>query len=240
MQSRRAFLAFVVCGMAPAVARSEEPKVKAAKPLAVPLNPTPEFLKAIDARHRETVREILRNPTVTSQYQEDPFFAHPAIYDHLLDHPDRAAAIWRRLNVPCLEIHEPKPRLFQFQDDKGTNVSWQTVARFSDGIVWYGTGHVKPAPVLPVVPVKAVAIVKSTRTPSDAKGDVAIFEPKANVYVQTDSRAAAAVLRIVGPAAPRMAEQGCEQLLLFFSGPSRYIYEHPEKSEKLLAPKKTP
>ncbi len=57
------------------------------------------------------------------------------------------------------------------------------------------------------------------------------------MYLQTDSRAASAVLRMIGPAAPRMAEQGAEQLLLFFSGPARYVYRHPDQLESLLAPR---
>ena len=42
---------------------------------------------------------------------------------------------------------------------------------------------------------------------------------------------------MVGPAAPRMAEQGAEQLLLFFSGPARHLYKHPDEVPTLLAPK---
>ncbi|MGL6073810.1 MAG: hypothetical protein ACRC8S_06570 [Fimbriiglobus sp.] len=237
MQSRRAFLGVAFCAFTASPLWGQDSKAKAPKPLAVPVNPSPEFLKSLDAKFRDTVSTIMKSPTLTAHYQEEPFFSNPSVYDWLLDHPDRASLAWRRLKVPCLEIQEPKPGQFQFQDDKGTNITWQTVARFADGIVWYGTGNVKPAPVLPVVPVKAVAILKCPRTAVDEKAESAIFEPKVNVFIQTDSKAASAVLRIVGPAAPRMAEQGAEQLLLFFSGPSRYVFEHPEQREKLLAPK---
>ena len=46
-----------------------------------------------------------------------------------------------------------------------------------------------------------------------------------DVYVQTDSKAAALVTRLLGPAAPRMAEQGATQLLMFFSSMAKYLDE---------------
>ena len=42
----------------------------------------------------------------------------------------------------------------------------------------------------------------------------------------------------MGPSAPRVAEQGAEQLLYFFNGIARYAQTHPEKAENLLAPGK--
>jgi hypothetical protein len=241
MLSRRLFLvqssAVLACGFA--TSADERPmQNRAAKPLAIPLSPSREFLASLDPKYRDLVSGVMRNPTVTSQHNEDPFFAHPAIYDWLLDHPDRGSVAWRRLKVPCLEINESPVGQFVFKDPNGTEVSWRAVARFADGIVWYATGHVKAAPVLPLVAIKGVAVLKCPRTNVDNRGETATFEPTVNLYLQTDNKAASAVLRVIGPAAPRMAEQGAEQLLLFFSGPSRYIFEHPEDSEKLLGPKK--
>lgn len=238
MLSRRSFVvqaaAAVVLGpAATAVAQEAKP---AAKPLAVPANPPAAFLDAIDAKFREPVRSVMRAPTISAKHAEESFFAQPAIYDWFLDHPDRASLAWRRLNVPCAEIVDRGSGEFAYKDDQGSEVTWRAVAKFADGVVWYATGKVKPAAVLPVVPIKAVAILKCPRKATGDTGEAATFDPAATIYIQTDSKATAAMLRIVGPAAPRMAEQGAEQLLLFFSGPSRYIFDHPEDAAKLLAP----
>jgi hypothetical protein len=45
-------------------------------------------------------------------------------------------------------------------------------------------------------------------------------------------------MRLIGPAAPRMAQDGAEQMLLFFSGIARYVDRHPSKAKALLAEKK--
>ena len=58
------------------------------------------------------------------------------------------------------------------------------------------------------------------------------------MYIQCDSKLAAAALRIAGPSAPRLAEEGAEQLLFFFNGIGRYVTANPEKAEGLLAPAK--
>jgi hypothetical protein len=49
------------------------------------------------------------------------------------------------------------------------------------------------------------------------------------LFLYTDSRAAALVARLMGPQAPRLAEQGLSQLELFFSGPAWYLQQHPDR-----------
>ena len=62
--------------------------------------------------------------------------------------------------------------------------------------------------------------------------------PQFHAYVQTDSRAANLVMRLLGPTAPKLAQEGAEQLLYFFNGPARYLNRHPEKADTLLGPAK--
>ena len=195
------------------------------------------LLASIPANFREAVAAVVRKPTMTAQSRETPFTASPAVYDWLLDHPDRASLVWKRLDVPCLPITEVAPGRFGWSDANGSNVTWQAVARTPTGVVWLATGRIKPGAVMPLVPVSAVAVVSAPRTalPAPATGE-SVFEPSVKLYLQTESRAANTLLRIAGPAAPRLAEQGCEQLLLFFSGPARYVRQHPDEAERMLAP----
>jgi len=46
------------------------------------------------------------------------------------------------------------------------------------------------------------------------------------------------VLKALGPAAPRMAEQAAEQLLYFFTGVAKQAHAKPDQAEALLAPAK--
>lgn len=202
--------------------------------------PNPEFLAAIPAPFRAAVTNIVRAPTLSAKGAEGPFVADPAVYDYLIDHPDRASVAWRRLGVPCVMITDLGGGRFMWADDQGSKLTWQVAAKFADGVVWVASGTIKPGSVLPLVPVQAVAVLRTPRAPVPGDANAATFEPAVNVYLQTDSRAASTLLRIAGPAAPRMAEQGAEQLLLFFSGPSRYARQHPDEAAKLFAPGPAP
>lgn len=191
------------------------------------------LLNLIHPTFRNAVHEVLQKPTLTSQAKEDSFTAHPQVYDWLVHHPDRTSKAWNRMNVPCVEIREVAGKRYTWTDGEGSDLTWQLVGQFTDGWVWYASGKVKPGSLLPTVPVKAVAILHAPREANLAGS--ARFKPSVKVAILTDSRAANALLRMVGPAGPRMAEQGAEQLLLFFSGVAAYIHEHPEKMEQLLA-----
>ena len=47
-------------------------------------------------------------------------------------------------------------------------------------------------------------------------------------------RVLALATRMLGDSAPRMASQGSEQLLMFFSGIAKYAHDKPEKARGLL------
>lgn len=208
----------------------------AAEPrVAMPRPATAGLLDAVAPAYRDAVAQVVRQPTLSAKAADDEFTVHVKVYDWLLEHPDRASLAWRRMKVPCVEITDLGNGQFHWSDPNGSELTWRTVGRFPDGLVWYATGKVKPGTLLPTVPVKAVAVLWVPREKVDEKA--ATYQPVLQVYLQTDSRAANAVLRMVGPAAPRMAEDGAEQLLLFFSGPARYLYRHPDEVPTMLAPK---
>lgn len=197
---------------------------------------TPEFLAAIPPQFRAAVTAIVAKPTLVARSEEVPFLARPADYDFLTAHPDRASLAWRRLGIPCVPIRSGAEGSFIWSDAAGNQVTWRAVARFNDGVVWLAGGQIKPGAVLPAVPVQAVAVLRCPRTLLAGDPGMATFEPAATIFLQTDSRAASAFLRIAGPAAPRLAEQGAEQMLLFFSGPARFIRQNPERVAELFAP----
>ena len=58
------------------------------------------------------------------------------------------------------------------------------------------------------------------------------------MYLQSDSKAAALGAAVLGPTAPKIAEQGAEQFLEFFNGIAEYVQKNPTKADALLAPKK--
>jgi|GEM_PF-1066912 len=196
----------------------------------------PGVLEHVAEGYRDAVAAVLKSPTMSVKAEEEEFFAEAKIYDWLVEHPDRASLAWQRLKVPCLEIVDQGKGIFKWTDDAGSELTWQTVGKYEHGTIWYATGKVKAGTLIPTVPVKAVAIL---HTPRGAEKDgVSTIKPSIRMHLLTDSKVASTVMRVVGPAAPKMAEQGAEQLMFFFSGLARYAHKKPEQVEVLLAPKK--
>lgn len=196
-------------------------------PLAVPID-------AVHPGFRDRVVRIVQQPTLVARAAPEEFVA--GIYDWLLEHPDRASLAWRRLGIPCAEITARPQGRFGWSDGQGTEVNWLAVCKTDTCRVWYAEGQAKGGPLMPVVPVKAVVVLHHPKTVA-ADGGARVVHA-CDVYLHTDSKAAALTARMLGPALPRLAEQGAEQLLLFFSGLTRYFEDHPEDIETLLAARK--
>src|SRR5205085_12035396 len=127
------------------------------------------------------------------------------------DHPDRTAAAWRKLGIDAVEIKMLKDGRFTWKDENGSELTWQNVAQGPNGRVWYAEGKVKPALLLPTVPVKAVAVLVHSEQMRKT-GDY-LIRHQLQVYVRSDSKAASIVTRMFGDSVPKMAEQGSEQLV---------------------------
>lgn len=228
MTAARLSLAGILFAVAAAPAGAQTRPTSGVAPAAVPDAVAPAF--------RDAVARVMKAPTVTARYAEEPFPADPAVYRWGLDHPDRVSLAWVRLQVPCVEITDLGNGRFRWTDETGSELTWQPVGRLADGLVWYATGKVKPAALVPMVPIRAVVVLRHPPGPPTPAG-ARTLHPEVAAYLQSDSRAATAFLRLLGPAAPKLAEEGAEQLLYFFSGIAQYLHKHPEQIPAVLAPK---
>jgi hypothetical protein len=199
-------------------------------------------LDHVPAEVREEVRLTVERPTLFASGPGESFLCRPDLYFWFLDHPDRAVTAWRRLGAVCLNITERAEGRFGWADDQGNDVWWETIYRSPDVRVWYAQGKVKPSPLLPLVPVRAVVVMRHSRTSEQAEGTVMFHQ--ADVFVHTDSKTAALVTRLMGPSAPRMAEQGIGQMQMFFSALVWYCQRYPARAltvlESLAAPPAPP
>ena len=57
---------------------------------------------------------------------------------------------------------------------------------------------------------------------------------QADMFLYTDSIGAAIAAKVVGAAAPKMAEQCVTQMQMFFSGLAWYVHRHPDRAASLL------
>ena len=107
------------------------------------------------------------------------------------------------------------------------NWSGRTLCQGPTGRIWYAEGKVKPGLLLPTIPVQAVAVLAHSER-ARRSGDF-VIRHQIQIYLHTDSKTASLVMRMLGDNIPKMAEQGSEQLLMFFSGIAKYAHDKPEK-----------
>jgi len=245
MQPRRLRLTWLglvagVCAASAATATAQSPFVqiptvekwdKTRSAQQVPLDQIP-------AAFREGLKTTLERPTLFTSGPTEAFVCKPAVYYWCLDHPDRAVIAWRRLGAKCVNINDRGAGRFGYTDEHGSDLSWDTVVRGPNLRVWYAQGHVRPGPLLPMVAVKACVILRHTEG-RDERGRVTI-QHQADMFIHADSTAVAIVSRLLGPSAPRMAEQCVTQMQMFFAGLAWYLERHPERAEMLLTDNPAP
>jgi hypothetical protein len=189
-------------------------------------------LNEVPPCYREKMRLVIEHPTLHTRGPVEVFRGQPVFYHWLMDHPDKAVMMWRRMGARCTEITDRGNGRFGYSDKQGSDIAWDTVHRAEGKRIWFAEGAASPGPVFPLVPVRAVVILRYTETP-DSFGRIVIHH-QAELWMQTDSKAAALMAKFVGSSAPKLAEQCVGQLELFFSALVYYIDRHPERVEALV------
>jgi hypothetical protein len=205
-------------------------------PVASPIRPAPVAsevpLFEVPDRSREQVRSVIEQPTVSGIGPTEEFAGKIGMYLWLLDHPDRTSRAWRQMGAMCLDIVNRGDGRFGWTDPHGSDLSWETVYRGPNKHIWYAQGTVHPGPLFPTVPVRAVVVMHY----GDEVGSqgASIIQHHADLFMQTDSKAAAMMVKLFGPSVPHVTEQCLSQLEMFFSALTNYIQRHPERAEALL------
>jgi hypothetical protein len=173
--------------LAVSAVRAQPPSTRPETAALVPLAEVPPAL-------RERVRRVLEQPALYARGPTEEFTGCPELYFWFLENPHRAAAAWRRLGAPCLEIMDRGSGRFGWNDGEGTDICWETIYRSDLLRVWYAEGSARPTPLLPAVPVRVVVVLRHCQQP-DATGQSLLYQ-QADLFVQTESRAANLVTRM--------------------------------------------
>jgi hypothetical protein len=189
-------------------------------------------LGAVAPEYRERVLSVLERPALHASGRAESFHCKPPVYHWLLDHPDRAVRIWRKLGATCAEVTDRGNGIFGWKDEHGSDISWQTVIRTPQQRVWLAEGVVRPGALLPQVSVRALFVLHITQG-EDASGRSAIRH-QGELLLHTDGRAATLATRLVGASAPQMARDYIGQIQIFFGALAWHLDEHPEKIRNLL------
>src|SRR5262249_61950865 len=79
------------------------------------------------AEARERVRAVIDQPTVAARGPVEVFTCQPATYRWLMDHPDQAVRLWRRLGAKGTDVREQGGGRFGWVDDEGGEGRWDCV-----------------------------------------------------------------------------------------------------------------
>lgn len=183
-------------------------------------------IEALPPEVRTNARLALENPTLHLQGPPEVFSGNPDLYYWFLDHPDKASQIWRQLGAKCMTITDRGLGRFNCQDGRGSSINWETVYRSPQKRIWYAEGIAYGSALMPSIPVKAIAVLHHAHH-QDGDSRPLIFH-QVDLYVHTDSKAAAMVAAMLGSMAPRLANQAVVQLEMFFSALVWYLDRHPE------------
>jgi hypothetical protein len=189
-------------------------------------------LEEVPPRLRTQVRHVIERPTLSGVGPSEEFPGKLTVYQWLLDHPDRTARAWRQLGAPCLDITQRCGGRFGWADTHGSDVVWETIYRSPSKHIWYAEGTVRPGPLFPSMPVRAVMVMHHEER-ADSLGRTMI-QHHTDLFVQTDSKAASLAVRLLGSSVPRLTEQCLGQFQMFFSAMANYLHRHPEKGEGLV------
>jgi hypothetical protein len=199
-------------------------------------------LERLSPKVREGVQRVLEQPTISAHGPAEVFRARSSFYRWLLDHPDRAVQMWHRLGARCLTITDRGAGRFGWADGQGSDIAWQTAFSGPGVQIWYAEGMATPSPIMPPVPLRAVAVLRfaesSALSPLAREGEPhgkSLMFHRGELFVQTDSQTAALIAKLMGPSAPKMAEQCVAQMEMFFSALAWYIERHPDRAQTLLS-----
>jgi hypothetical protein len=217
----------------PAVVRASGGEVPPlANGSASPYAPVNLNLESFPAEARGRLRAVVEQPTLSAHGPLEMFTCQPPMYHWLLDHPDQAVKLWRRLGAKCIEIEDRGNGRFGWKEGV-SDVHWDLVRDAPHQRVWYAEGQVKPSLLLPMVSLKAVLVLDYAEGKDG--GDQLAVRQQMHLILHTDSRAVALATRVMGDSAPKMADQFLGQLQMFYAAMAWYLDQHPDKAEKMFA-----
>lgn len=227
---QRGLLTLVVLGLCASQVSAQPGAVPQA--VALPRANEPLPINDIAGVEREKVRQVISQPTFKGRGAGEAFGGRPELYEWLLDHPERALEAWRRLGAVASEIANEGDGRYSWHDTHGGHIHWRTVYDRKNLRIWYAEGRVRPAAFMPLVPVQAVLVLRHGDMPEESGRSLLIHQTE--IFVLTDSRAAALAAKMMGGSVTRLTDQGLGQLELFFSGLVWYLDQHPERVGRLL------
>jgi len=191
------------------------------KPATPPTGPPRIPMQYVPPELRPGVQSVLDRPSLTAHGPSEQFNCVPAMYCHLLAHPEQAVKLWRLIGARVADIEELGKGAYRYTDGQGSDVRWHALPCGRGLHVWYAEGKAKATRLLPAASFKAV-LVMQYQSGRDADGVIAV-KHQVHFVLRAESRAVALATKILGSSAPRLLEQYLGGLQTFYGGLSWYL-----------------
>ncbi|HMP03696.1 MAG TPA: hypothetical protein PKD86_15840 [Gemmatales bacterium] len=178
------------------------------------------------------VRDVLRKGQLYTRGPIECFPCQPSVYRLLVDHPEWTIHGWRALGATRLRIERQTDGSCLGSDPLGGELRWRPIVTEHGRRAWYAEGTGRPAPLMPLMTVRAVVLLKFQEVRGeDGRSGI---RQRAEVFALYDGKAAEMVCKVLGMSSESVGKKILEQIGLFFSGMAWYMSENPEWSLKVL------
>lgn len=189
-------------------------------------------LEKLEPQLRARVGDLLQNAPLFVHGPVESFPCRPAVYQQLLDNPEWVIHCWRLLGACKANISRQPNGTFAGKDTHGSEVRWQPLSREAGRRVWYVEGSGRPAPLLPMVQLKAVVLLRF-QTVQGEDGRIGIRH-RVDMFAQYDGKAVELLRKLSGTSAESVGKKVLEQVGLFYSGMAWYLSEHPGWGQQVI------
>ena len=183
-------------------------------------------LDKIAPEHRESVAEVIREPSFHRQGAPDTFPCHPKVYLALLNEPALTLALWQDLSNSAAKLSQVAPGRYQGTDGSGTSATWEFVHRSPrlnvmlcdlEHVTPRGNGRIAGRVVL----VIRSGFYREVNGESWVQHDIEAF-------VKVDTKGWKALAKTVRPLIEKVLEDQVEEAGWFVSLMGRLVATYPD------------
>lgn len=189
-------------------------------------------LEKLDPQLQAKVSHVLQKAGLYVRGPVESFPCRPVVYQQLLDNPDAVIHCWRLLGACKASIARQPDGTFLGKDTCGSELRWQPLVLEAGRRIWYVEGKGRPAPLMPMVHLKAVVLLRYQTVQGD-DGRIGIRH-RADMFAQYDSKAIDLLSKLGGLTADAAGQKVLDQVGLFYSGMAWYLSEHPQWGHQVI------
>ena len=189
-------------------------------------------LEKLDPQLQVKVGQVLQQAPLFVRGPVESFPCRPAVYGQLLDNPDWVIHCWRLLGACKANILRKQDGTFLGKDNLGSEIHWQPLLLEAGRRIWYVEGKGRPAPLMPVVHLKAVVLLRFQTVEGD-DGRIGIRH-RVDMFAQYDGKAVDLLSKLGGMSVDSAGKKVLDQVGLFYSGMAWYLSEHPHWGHQVI------